>query len=61
MASINHYGIAEQYVGDKAKGSAHLTSQELAKAQVHATLALAAILRDVSAELTAIREAAGPK
>jgi hypothetical protein len=35
-----------------------MSGREVAKAQVHATLALAEALRDISAELTIIRQAA---
>ena len=58
MADVDHYHIAEQLVGESVEGAGLMSGREVAKAQVHATLALAEILRDVSAELTMIRQAA---
>ncbi len=58
MADVDHYQIAEQLVGESVQGAGTMSGREVAKAQVHATLALAEILRHVSAELTMIRQAA---
>lgn len=58
MADVNHFNIAEQLVGESMEGAGTMSGREVAKAQVHASLALAEILRDVSAELAMIREAA---
>jgi len=58
MADADHYDIAEQLVGESVEGAGTMSSREVAKAQVHATLALAETLRGISAELTMIREAA---
>ena len=58
MADVDHYLIAEQLVGESVQGAGTMSGREVAKAQVHATLALAEILRGVSAELTMIRQAA---
>jgi hypothetical protein len=58
MAHVDHYHIAEQLVGESMEGAGTMSGREVAKAQVHATLALAEILRDVFAELTMIRQAA---
>ena len=58
MARVDHYHIAEQLVGESVQGAGTMSGREVAKAQVHATLALVDILRDVSAELSVIRQAA---
>jgi hypothetical protein len=58
MPDVNHYGIAEQLVGESIQGAGTMSGREVAKAQVHASLAIAAILRDIAIELAAIREAA---
>jgi hypothetical protein len=58
MADVDHYLIAEQLVGESVQGAGTMSGREVAKAQVHATLALAEILRGVSAELAMIRQAA---
>jgi hypothetical protein len=58
MADADHYHIAEQLVGESVEGAGTMSGREVAKAQVHAMLALAEILRDVSAELAMIRQAA---
>jgi hypothetical protein len=58
MARVDHYHIAEQLVGESVQGAGTMSGREVAKAQVHAMLALADILRDVSAELSTIRQAA---
>jgi hypothetical protein len=58
MADVDHHLIAEQLVGESVQGAGLMSSREVAKAQVHATLALADILRGISAELAMIREAA---
>jgi hypothetical protein len=58
MARVDHYHIAEQLVGESVQGAGTMSGREVAKAQVHAMLALADILRDVSAELSIIRQAA---
>ena len=58
MADVDHYGIAEQLVGESVQGAGTMSGREVAKAQVHATLALAEILRGMSAEIAMIREAA---
>jgi hypothetical protein len=58
MAYVNHREIAEQLIGESVQGAGTMSGREVAKAQVHATLALAQILHDVSAELTMIRQAA---
>ena len=57
MPDVNHYGIAEQLVGESVQGAGTMSGREVAKAQVHATLALAEAMRDISAELTIIRQA----
>jgi hypothetical protein len=57
MADVNHYNIAEQLVGESMEGAGTMSGREVAKAQVHASLALAEILRGISAELTMLREA----
>jgi len=58
MVNVDHFHIAEQLVGESMEGAGTMSGREVAKAQVHATLALAEILRDVSAELIMIRQAA---
>jgi hypothetical protein len=58
MADVDHFHIAEQLVGESMEGAGTMSGREVAKAQVHATLALAEILRDVCAELSVIRQAA---
>ena len=58
MAAVDHFHIAEQLVGESFEGAGTMSGREVAKAQVHATLALAEILRGVSAELAVIRQAA---
>jgi hypothetical protein len=58
MADVDHYWIAEQLVGESVQGAGTMSGREVAKAQVHATLAMAEILRGICAELTAIRQAA---
>lgn len=58
MAAIDHFNIAEQLVGESFEGAGTMSGREVAKAQVHATLALADILRHISAELSTIRQAA---
>jgi hypothetical protein len=58
MADVDHRHIAEQLVGESMEGAGTMSGREVAKAQVHATLALAEILHDISAELTMIRQAA---
>jgi hypothetical protein len=58
MAGVDHYQIAEQLVGESVQGAGTMSGREVAKAQVHATLALAEILRGVAAELALIRQAA---
>jgi hypothetical protein len=58
MAGVDHYRIAEQLVGESVQGAGTMSGREVAKAQVHATLALAEILRGVAAELALIRQAA---
>jgi hypothetical protein len=58
MSDVDHYWIAEQLVGESVQGAGTMSGMEVAKAQVHATLALAEILRGISAELAMIREAA---
>ncbi len=58
MAEVDHHWIAEQLVGESVQGAGTMSGREVAKAQVHATLALAEILRGISAELAMIREAA---
>lgn len=58
MADVDHYQIAEQLVGESVQGAGTMSGREVAKAQVHATLALAEILRGMSAELAMLREAA---
>ncbi len=57
MAEADHYWIAEQLVGESVQGAGTMSGREVAKAQVHATLAVAEILRGISAELAMIREA----
>lgn len=58
MAEVDHYWIAEQLVGESVQGAGTMSGREVAKAQVHATLALVEILRSISAELVSIRQAA---
>jgi len=58
MAEVDHYWIAEQLVGESVQGAGTMSGREVAKAQVHATLALVEILRGISAELVVIRQAA---
>jgi hypothetical protein len=58
MADVDHYQIAEQLVGESVQGAGTMSGREVAKAQVHATLAMAEILRGISAELSMIRQAA---
>jgi len=58
MSDADHFHIAEQLVGESVQGAGTMSGREVAKAQVHATLALAEVMRDVSAELTIIRQAA---
>jgi hypothetical protein len=58
MPDIDHNWIAEQLVGESVQGAGTMSGREVAKAQVHATLALAEILRSIAAELAMIREAA---
>lgn len=58
MTDVDHFQIAEQLVGESVQGAGTMSGREVAKAQVHATLAIAEILRGISAELATIREAA---
>jgi hypothetical protein len=58
MADVDHCWIAEQLVGESVQGAGTMSGREVAKAQVHATLAVAEILRGISAELAMLREAA---
>jgi hypothetical protein len=58
MAEVDHYWIAEQLVGESVQGAGTMSGREVAKAQVHATLALVETLRGISAELVVIRQAA---
>ena len=58
MPDVNHYGIAEQLVGESVQGAGTMSGREVAKAQVHASLALAEILRDIAANLAVISQAA---
>ena len=58
MPDVDHNWIAEQLVGESVQGAGTMSGREVAKAQVHATLALAEILRGIAAELAIIREAA---
>ena len=58
MARVDHYHIAAQLVGESVEGAGTMSSREVAKAQVHATLAIAEVLGDVLRELAEIREAA---
>jgi hypothetical protein len=58
MPDVDHKWIAEQLVGESVQGAGTMSGREVAKAQVHATLALAEVLRGISAELAVIREAA---
>lgn len=56
MAEVDHYWIAEQLVGESVQGAGTMSGREVAKAQVHATLALAEMMRGISADLAVIRE-----
>ena len=65
MASDNesHYAKAKYLVGRKPKGprlpGGHVrdaTDQEVAQAQVHATLALVDVMRELLSELAAVRQ-----
>ena len=58
MADVDHYGIAEQLVGESVQGAGTMSGREVSKAQVHATLAMVEVLRGISAELAVIRQAA---
>jgi hypothetical protein len=58
MAEVDHYWIAEQLVGESVQGAGTMSGREVAKAQVHATLALVETLRGISADLVVIRQAA---
>jgi endo-alpha-1,4-polygalactosaminidase (GH114 family) len=58
MPDVDHYGIAEQLVGESVQGAGTMSGREVAKAQVHASLALAEILRDIAANLAVISQAA---
>jgi endo-alpha-1,4-polygalactosaminidase (GH114 family) len=58
MPDVDHYRIAEQLVGESVQGAGTMSGREVAKAQVHASLALAEILRDIAAELAVISQAA---
>lgn len=58
MARVDHYHVAEQLVGESVQGAGTMSGREVAKAQVHAMLALTDTLRDVLGELAIIREAA---
>jgi hypothetical protein len=58
MAVVNHYGIAEQLVGESVQGAGTMSGREVAKAQVHASLAIAQVLREIAAELAMVRAAA---
>jgi hypothetical protein len=58
MAAVDHFHIAEQLVGESFEGAGTMSGREVAKAQVHATLALTDTLRNVLGELAIIREAA---
>jgi hypothetical protein len=58
MPDVNHYGIAEQLVGESVQGAGTMSGREVAKAQVHASLAITEILREIAAELATIRQAA---
>ena len=58
MPDVDHNWIAEQLVGESVQGAGTMSGREVSKAQVHATLALAEVLRGVVAELAMIREAA---
>jgi endo-alpha-1,4-polygalactosaminidase (GH114 family) len=58
LTDVDHYRIAEQLVGESVQGAGTMSGREVAKAQVHATLAVAEILRGLSAELALIRQAA---
>jgi hypothetical protein len=58
MADVDHYRIAEQLVGESVQGAGTMSGREVAKAQVHATLAMAEVLRGISADLALIRQLA---
>lgn len=58
MADVDHHLIAEQLVGESVEGAGTMSGREVTKAQVHATLALVQVMRDISADLALIREAA---
>jgi hypothetical protein len=58
MAAVDHFHIAEQLVGESFEGAGTMSGREVAKAQVHATLALTDTLREVLGELVTLREAA---
>jgi hypothetical protein len=60
MPDVDHYWIAEQLVGESVQGAGTMSGREVAKAQVHAMLAVVEILRGISAELGMIREAVVP-
>jgi hypothetical protein len=53
MANENHRQAAEQIIDGR-----RISEIELGRAQVHAALAMTDVLRDILAELTAIRQAA---
>jgi hypothetical protein len=53
MTHVSHYQAAEQMIDGR-----RISEIEVGRAQVHATLALVEILRDISAELSMIRETA---
>jgi hypothetical protein len=53
MPNGNHYQAAEQMIDGR-----RISEIELGRAQVHATLELTDVLRQILAELTAIRQAA---
>jgi hypothetical protein len=57
VADVEHYVIAEQLVGESVEGAGTMSGREVTKAQVHAALALVQVLRGISADLAAIREA----
>jgi hypothetical protein len=58
VADVDHHLIAEQLVGESVEGAGTMSGREVTKAQVHATLALVQVMRDISADLALIREAA---
>jgi hypothetical protein len=53
MLDHNHYQAAEQVIDGR-----RVTEIELGRAQVHATLALTDVLREILAELSMTRQAA---